>query len=177
MPFSSHHWMAICRSSTCLNRFQASHKLYSVSRRLNRRNAPAPRMPSWKSFRNRASFSVSEKRSMMAHSWTSNLSGSVRYRLPSCSWMLRASLTASRSQSGNSSMTVCRSSARSNSSSRTSNRALPEKREGAPRGPFSETPEVDYAASLRRRISAPPATIIPVTMVATAEAPVWGSAG
>jgi hypothetical protein len=36
MPFSSRHWMAICRRSTCLNRFQASHKLYSVSRRLNR---------------------------------------------------------------------------------------------------------------------------------------------
>lgn len=110
----AHHWMAICRSSTCLNRFQASHKLYSVSRRLNRRKAPAPRMPSWKSSRNRASFSVSEKRSMMAHSWTSNLSGSVRYCLPSCSRMLRASLTASRCQSGNSSMTVCASSARSN---------------------------------------------------------------
>ncbi len=49
MPFSLHHSMAICRSSTCLNRFQASHKSYSVSRCLNRRKAPAPRIPPWKS--------------------------------------------------------------------------------------------------------------------------------
>lgn len=78
--------------------YRKIHKLYSVSWRLNRRKAPAPRMAAWKSFRNRASFSVTEKRSMMAHSWTSNLSGSVRYRVPSCSWTLRASLTASRAR-------------------------------------------------------------------------------
>jgi hypothetical protein len=57
------------------------------------------------------------RRCGMAHSWTSNLPGKARYRLPSCSWMLRASLTASRCQFGKSPMTVCGSAARSNSSS------------------------------------------------------------
>ena len=117
MPWSSHHSIATCRSSSCLNRFQASHKLYSASKRLKRRKAPAPRMAPRKSLRSRGSLRDSAKRSMIAHSWTSNLSGRAKYRSHSCCRMLRPSSTASRCQAGRSSREVSGSSARSRSNS------------------------------------------------------------